>query len=240
MKDFATRWRERLLPLLLGMLLAGGAGAATHALVEREGGVTEVTLAAKPQRLDIDALRAVVSSHLGEGLALIDLAVLRAEIEAMDWVASASLKRSWPDRLVLSIQEHKPRARLDDGRFLTEAGAVVALDGVVDADRLPYLAVAPAHAKEALAAFERLRDGLTGTRLRPASLKRDTRGSWTLIGEDGAAFRLGKEAPETQLERLRDAVLPALGARIERVAYVDMRYGNGFAVGWDDSARGSE
>ena len=42
MKDFTTRWRERLLPLLLGMLLAGGAGAATHVLVEREGGVAEI------------------------------------------------------------------------------------------------------------------------------------------------------------------------------------------------------
>lgn len=238
MKDFATRWRERLIPLLLGMLLAGGAGAATHALVDREGGPVEVVLTSTPQHLDLEALRTLVADQVDAGLALIDLELLRADVEAFDWVASASVKRSWPDRLVLAIQEHVPRARLEDGRFLTEAGAVIALTGVPDAERLPHLAVSEAHALEAMAAFEQVRDGLASTRLVPETLARDARGSWTLMGEGGTAFRLGKDDPATHLERLRESVLPALGARITRVAYVDLRYGNGFAVGWNDAQEG--
>jgi cell division protein FtsQ len=240
MKDFATRWRERLLPLLLGMLLAGGAGAATHVLVDREGGVAEVAISPVPQHLEVRRLQALVAKHVDARLARIDLELLRAEIEALDWVASAAVRRSWPDRLEIDLVEHEPRARLGDGRFLTAAGEVVALDGVPDAEALPRLDVAPAHAETALAAFETLREGLAGTRLTPEAIARDARGSWTLIDRRGAAFRLGKGAPEAHLERLRDAVVPALGARIARVAYVDMRYGNGFAVGWDDSAEGSE
>lgn len=240
MKDFATRWRERLLPLLLGMLLAGGAGAATHVLVEREGAVAEIAVSPTPQHLDVAQLRELVAEHVDSRLALIDLELLRAEIEALDWVASAGVRRSWPDRLEIELEEHEPRARLRDGRFLTATGEVVALEGVADADALPRLDTDAAHAEAALAAFEALHEGLAGTRLTPTAIARDARGSWTLIDHRGAAFRLGKGAPQGHLERLRDAVVPALGARIERVAYVDMRYGNGFAVGWDDSAEGSE
>ena len=240
MKDFTTRWRVRLLPLLLGMLLAGGAGAATHVLVEREGGVAEIAVSPSPQHLDVERLRDLVAEHVDARLALIDLELLRAEIEALDWVASARVRRAWPDRLEIHLDEHEPRARLDDGRFLTAAGEVVALEGVADADALPQLDTDAVHAEAALEAFETLRDGLAATRLTPMTLARDARGSWTLIDQHGAAFRLGKGAPEAHLERLRDAVVPALGARIERVAYVDMRYGNGFAVGWDDSAEESE
>jgi cell division protein FtsQ len=38
------------------------------------------------------------------------------------------------------------------------------------------------------------------------------------------------------MERFFDVVAPALAAEMPRVRYVDLRYTNGFAVGWRASA----
>ncbi|MCK5768992.1 cell division protein FtsQ/DivIB [Algiphilus sp.] len=235
MIDLRSDWRGGLIPLLAGMLLAGGAGAATHAIVERDEGVTRLVLPEVPRHVDGAELRALVRRHDAGGLATVDLAALRADIEAIDWVASAGVRRSWPDGLVVRIREHRPVARMGGGRYLTAAGRVVTLEAVASAEALPLLGVDEAHAANAFDALTALRDGLSATALAPAEIRRDARGSWTLVDTAGVSFRLGKGDPVTQLPRLRDAVAPALGGRLERVAYVDLRYGNGFAVGWDDT-----
>ena len=98
MKDFATRWRERLLPLLLGMLLAGGAGAATHVLVDREGGVAEVAISPVPQHLEVRRLQALVAKHVDARLARIDLELLRAVVCGLfcRWTAGIHLPEAAP------------------------------------------------------------------------------------------------------------------------------------------------
>jgi cell division protein FtsQ len=79
-----------------------------------------------------------------------------------------------------------------------------------------------------------------GEVLAPAGLKVvvieiDERGAWSVALDAGLAMRLGRDRIEERLRRFADVALPTLGDRIQQVAYVDLRYGNGFAVRWRDS-----
>jgi cell division protein FtsQ len=44
---------------------------------------------------------------------------------------------------------------------------------------------------------------------------------------------------DERLERFFDVVAPALAGDMARVQYVDLRYTNGFAVGWRPAADGA-
>ena len=49
-------------------------------------------------------------------------------------------------------------------------------------------------------------------------------------------IRLGRRDIDERLYRFFDVVAPALANELKRVAYVDLRYTNGFAVGWRDTS----
>jgi cell division protein FtsQ len=60
----------------------------------------------------------------------------------------------------------------------------------------------------------------------------DERGAWRLVLRGGQEIRLGRRDIDERLYRFFHVVTPALTAVLPRVEYVDLRYTNGFAVGW--------
>jgi cell division protein FtsQ len=67
-------------------------------------------------------------------------------------------------------------------------------------------------------------------------LSMDERGAWSLVLAGGQEIRLGRRDIDERLLRFFDVVAPELAAELPRVRYVDLRYTNGFAVGWRLSA----
>ena len=49
---------------------------------------------------------------------------------------------------------------------------------------------------------------------------------------NGVAVRLGRHRVDQRIRRYSDLVLDIVGADPGKVEYVDMRYSNGFAIGW--------
>ncbi len=61
-----------------------------------------------------------------------DLEITRAAFEALPWVRRASVRRQWPDRLVVSIEEHRALARWNDeegNRFVSVLGEAFSAQG---------------------------------------------------------------------------------------------------------------
>jgi cell division protein FtsQ len=46
----------------------------------------------------------------------LNLDAVRGALEKLPWVRKVAVRRQWPDRLEISIEEHKPVARWGDGR----------------------------------------------------------------------------------------------------------------------------
>ncbi len=67
---------------------------------------------------------------------------------------------------------------------------------------------------------------LTGVRL-------DERGAWELELADGLQVRLGRQDVKDRLERFIRLASPMVAKRVAEISYVDMRYTNGFSVGWN-------
>ena len=77
-----------------------------------------------------------------------------------------------------------------------------------------------------------------GTPFVPSALSENARGEWTAVTATGIELRLGRGAPTDAVARLAGPVRMALTERLQEVAYVDLHYVNGFAVGWRDGGGG--
>ena len=72
--------------------------------------------------------------------------------------------------------------------------------------------------------------------MRLAALELDARGAWNLTLDNGVRVRLGRQQIDERFERFMLAAAKLVSQRATDIAYVDMRYSNGFAVGWKGGA----
>ena len=65
-------------------------------------------------------------------------------------------------------------------------------------------------------------------------MRLDERGSWQIELANGVVVKLGRQAVTDRLERFIRLASPLVAKRLAEIKYVDMRYTNGFSVGWNE------
>jgi cell division protein FtsQ len=66
-------------------------------------------------------------------------------------------------------------------------------------------------------------------------LRLDDRGAWEIELNNGVILRLGRRDIEERMERFLKSGSSLVSSRSPEISYIDMRYSNGFAVGWHTS-----
>lgn len=213
--------------------------------------LTRLTVSGRLQHVDPAAVRAAVAPVVGSGFFNTRVEAVSAAVKQLPWVADADVRREWPHTLHVDITEEAPVARWNGDGLMDAEGKVFAHDvqgrtnaaegrgalpGVPgaagDYSKLPLLTGREGDEQDVLAEFNTLANLVAPRGLVIAELDVDARGAATVLLNDGIEVRLGREDAAARLARFTAMALPALGARLAAVAYVDMRYTNGFAVGW--------
>jgi cell division protein FtsQ len=166
----------------------------------------------------------------------VDLNAMRARVEALPWVAHARVSRVWPGRIAVRVWERQPYARWGDKGLVDSEGVAYTPAAAELPQNLPLLSGPPGRESEVMRDYQQLVQALQGTAFAPAGLQLDARGDWTLNTASGIELRLGQNDPLQQAALLLGAVNHALADKLDQVAYVDLRYSNGFAVGWKEDA----
>jgi cell division septal protein FtsQ len=170
----------------------------------------------------------------------VDLQGGREALEELPWVRYAGLRRQWPNRVIVSIQEQVPVARWGQNALLNDAGQVFQHDYVGDTSHLPLLTGPEARETDVLAQYRMLEQQLKDGGLSIAALFLSERNTWKLRTGDGIDIELGGEQIEARLRRLLSVWSGRLRERVDRIASIDLRYSNGFAVGWKTAGSNKE
>lgn len=161
----------------------------------------------------------------------VDLAQVRAALEQLPWVRRVQVRRVWPDRLEVTLEEHVAFARWGGGGLVNPHGERFA--GASDA-ALPLLAGPVGSEAEVTRRYQRFSGILATLEATPERLILTPRHAWRLRLADGLAVELGRDAAgdpvEARLARLVAAYPHTLGRMPRQHDYVDLRYPNGFAL----------
>lgn len=224
--------------MFLWPVFAGGAAAAAPQMIDEilDQPVGRLVIESTFQRVTPIQIEAAVAPVIGEGFWSIDLEDLRARVEALAWVDSSEVRRAWPDALVVRITEHRAAARWSDEGLLNARGELFAERPTHGFPELPRLTGPAGSEQEVARLYLALRERLIDAHLNIDTLYLDERGSWRLVLATGQEVRFGRRDVEERVARFFDVAAPALAGELHRVNYVDLRYTNGFAVGWKESA----
>lgn len=229
-------WRRRIVVVgaATGLLLAAGLGAALWFAAPLFAGpvLTRLTISGALQHVDPSAVRAAALGTIGSGFFTTRVAQVSAAVRQVPWVAEADVRREWPHTLHVDIVEEVPVARWNGNGLIDAQGRVFIHTDTKPYATLPLLSGRDEDAQDVLAEFNTLAALVASRGLTITELDVDARGAATVELDDGIEVRLGREDAAPRLMRFTSIALPALGSKLATVAYVDMRYTNGFAVGW--------
>jgi len=188
----------------------------------------------------VDVERAVKAQVHGAGLLSVDLAAVGGAIHRLPWVDAVSVQRAWPRGLDVSLTEQTAAARWGEHALLNTRGELFNADERHIPPELAQLS-GPAGKESAVAQRYLAAEGrLLQAGLRLSALRLDARGAWELDLANGVTVRLGRRQVDERFEKFMNTALKLVTQRGEDIAYVDMRYTNGFAIGWrGNAARGA-
>ncbi len=182
------------------------------------------------------AVRAAIAGRLTGNFFTMRLTDSRAAFETIPWVASASVRRVWPDRLVVHVVERRALGVWSDGRVLSDAGqlfdgnpAEAELDGVqIEVSGPPRFA---AEVVEKLRGFTAVLAALSAS---VTAVEISERASWTIHTSAGQTFDLGRDDPPGAVQGRLAAVVASYPIVLARLSgpplHIDARYNNGFAA----------
>jgi len=183
-------------------------------------------------RVNASQIEAEVLANMHGGFISLDLDGLSRTIGRLPWVDQVRIRRQWPNGLHITLIEQRPAARWGETGLLNVRGELFIADSRHVPAGLPFLAGPPGTEAEVVKRFLEARSYLLPHGLDVVGLVRDPRGAWDMTLSNGVAIRLGRHRVDQRIRRYSDLVLDIVGADPGKVEYVDMRYSNGFAIGW--------
>ncbi|MFZ2267380.1 MAG: cell division protein FtsQ/DivIB [Azonexus sp.] len=199
--------------------------------------VREVVFAeplAHTRRLEIEQ---VLPGSLKGNFFSLNLESVRGALEKLPWVRKVEVRRIWPARLEVKIEEHRPTARWGEGRseLVNSYGEVfAALLSEPELAVLPQLAGPTGTAPDVLKHYGEFVGAFQAVGERPVQLTLSPRLAWQLKLENGMLVNMGREQPKSpvgaRLQRFIEVYPETVAKRAIRPAVVDLRYPNGFAM----------
>ena len=189
--------------------------------------VREVRLQAAPAHVTRNQVEIIVRRALRGNFFTLDLDAVRDAFARLPWVRNVELRRRWPDRLEVELEEHEPLARLNAAALVNTHGErfEAAYSG-----HLPLFIGPAGAAKEMAIQYEYFRRRLAGIGQRPVQVQVSPRRAWQLKLDSGLTLELGREQIESRIDRFVAVYERAVAPLAQQVEYVDLRYANGFAV----------
>ena len=238
-------WDVRIMNITSGLLLVVVVGlgmglGASWVLRHQVFAIQGISVHGEVAHNNEVTLRANVVTKFTGNFFTADLGRVRSAFEGVPWVRLASVQREFPNRLRVTLQEHKPVAYWgSDGesRMVNSYGEVFEANaGELDDDKLPRLSGPDSQSQQVLAMYLALEPVFKELTLALESLALTDRGSWRAKLAHGAVVELGRGSVDDVMTRVQRVsktlaqVTNKLGRKVTAMESADLRHENGYAI----------
>jgi cell division protein FtsQ len=226
----AIDWK-RWMPFMLVLVAGVAVSFAIRTALDQP--LRTVSVEGRFQRVQpLDVERAVRQRVGKQGVVEVNLAAVGAAVRRIPWVDRATVARSWPSGLRVFVVEQTPVARWGESGLLNTRGELFVNDARHIPPELPELVGPPGSESLMTTRYLAVQGRLEEAGMRLSQLRLDERGAWEFVLDNGVRLRLGRLQVDERFDRFMAVAARIVASRAEEIAYVDLRYATGFAIGW--------
>lgn len=216
------------------LVLLGGAAAW---LAQRpQFDLTRIEVFGELRHVSQASVRAAIAGRLRGGYFTLSLDEARRAFESVPWVASASVRRIWPDGLAVTLTEHRALGVWSDGRLLSTTGVLFTANPAEAEVYGPLIDFSgpPRFAAEVARRHAEFAGHFAPLGLEIAAIDVSERGSWTVRTTTEQRIELGRDEPVGRLSGRIGQVAAGYPYVVARLGVpptrIDARYPAGFAA----------
>jgi cell division protein FtsQ len=224
-----TGWRTYACRAAVCLVVVGGLAALTWAL---DRPIRVISMDGRFQRVSPGEIEKAVVPFTQAGFMSADLARIQRAVEAVPWVDHARVQRRWPNSLHVTVVEETAAARWGESGLINTRGQLFVRQAAHVPAELPRLSGPDGTESEVAARYLSAQGRILEAGMRIAALRLDERGAWEMDLDSGVTVRLGRRDVDERLDRFIHTASQVIAHRLTEINYVDMRYSNGFAIGW--------
>ena len=211
--------------------------------------VQEIVISGEIKMLDKLGLQNIIRSQAKGSFFALDVNHVHRLMAVQPWVYNASVRKRWPSKLYIHVVEQQAVAIWNDDLLLNRYGDT--FEGLpakqenkqangesqftqmqqAELQKLPLLYGPMGSEKTALTGYTHMQRLLNISGQKIALLSLSERFAWQVKLHNQVLLKLGRQEYINRLQRYID-VYPLLLQEEKSVAYVDLRYDTGLAVGW--------
>ncbi len=229
-----TRWRASMFPvlLLLTLLLTGFLLVRNVINNPHWFPLQVVEVKGEFSHLDRSHLEQVVAGVMRGGFFAVDIQQIQQAVQTLPWVYRVSIRRRWPDKLVMQVEEQIQLANWTEDALVNLQGEIFRPDNK-DPKISLVLFGADEEANEVVDLYrevseQTIEQGFTMTRF-----GKDLHRDWVVEFDNGLKITMGRDHASEKLQRFF-ALLPAISTAGKQAQIVDLRYEQGFSILWMD------
>jgi cell division protein FtsQ len=199
-----------------------------------------ITVEGEVDHNNATTLRANVTTRMTGNFFTADLRQVRNAFEGVPWVRLATVQREFPNRLRVTLQEHRPVAYWGDeneSRLLNMYGEVFEANlADLENEKIPRLKGPDSESQLVWKMYQALVPMFSALTLDLGNLELTERGSWRAYLKQGAVIELGRgDVAEVtaRMERVDQTLLGVvqkLGRKLQSLQSLDLRHDNGYAI----------
>jgi cell division protein FtsQ len=188
------------------------------------------------ERVSALEIEAAIGDELERGFLGADLEAIRDRVQDLPWIDRANVVRRWPDTLEIGVTEQVPAACWGENGLMNTRGELFVRNARHVPAELPRLSGPDGHAAEVARRYLDIRRQLIPLGLDLRRVHLDARGAWNLTLSNGVEVRLGRRDTDTRTGLFLQVAADIVARREGDIEFVDMRYSNGFTIGWAGGA----
>jgi cell division protein FtsQ len=181
-----------------------------------------------------DQVKLVVQQEMKGNFFTLDINRIRGSFEKLPWVRSVNVRRRWPDRLEVVLEEHQALARWGGIGLVNTRGEV--FQAASNSELPEFIGPTPESAKDIAEHYDYFKATLAPLQLTPVQIALSPRRSWQVRLKNGVNLELGRDEVKQRLAKLAGVYERTVAKLPATVNYVDLRYPNGFAVRYPELA----
>ncbi len=198
--------------------------------------IRSITIEGPFQRVTALQIEEAISGELGSGFFSANLQRIQNHVIELPWIDQASVARRWPGKIEISVTEQVPAAIWGERGLLNTEGELFVNDARHVPAELPRLSGPDEQASVVAKRYLQIREQLIPIGLDVRKVHVDARGAWQMTLQNGVDVRLGRRDVEARTQLFLDVAASIISSRQAEIDFVDMRYSNGFTIGWKNGS----